>query len=258
MKRRRPVTLAALVTGLVLGVGLPLPARAEGPGGGTRGSTSRGSLAGAFDMPMAGAGYRFYGPVARRQAHYATVELAALVARAARVLQREVPGPPLVLGDMSAEHGGPLRRHASHQSGRDIDVIFLARDASGDAVESGRFVRYDGRGDCVSDGCDLRFDAERNWWFVRTLAVSREPAVQWIFVSSPLRDLLLAWAEAHGEHPEVLKRARRLLRQPGDSAPHDDHFHVRIYCPPQRAAGCVDAKPRWPWVDAEGRASAIR
>ncbi|PKN54059.1 MAG: hypothetical protein CVU56_28625 [Deltaproteobacteria bacterium HGW-Deltaproteobacteria-14] len=253
---RRIIAVAAGVLAVIAAGSWAGPAAAAPPEG-TSGSPSHGALAGAFDMPLAGAGYRFYGPVAQRQAHYATLELAALIARAARVLRREVPGPPLVLGDMSAEHGGPLRHHASHQSGRDIDVIFLARDPAGAAVEAARFVRFDGAGRCVSEGCEVRFDVERNWWFVRTLVVSTEPAVQWIFVSEPLAKLLLDWARAQGEHPTILARARRLLKQPGDSAPHDDHFHVRIYCPPRRAAGCVDAKPRWPWVSADGRAAPI-
>ena len=253
----RSIPVAAGLFAVMAGLAGFDAAAAAGPPGGTSGSASHGALTGAFDMPLAGAGYRFYGPVAQRQAHFATLELAALIARAARVLRSEVPGPPLVLGDMSAEHGGPLRHHASHQSGRDIDIIFLARDAAGAAVEGARFVRFDGTGRCVSEGCELRFDVERNWWFVRTLVVSTEPAVQWIFVSQPLATLLLKWAEAQGEHPTILARARRLLKQPGDSAPHDDHFHVRIYCPPQRAAGCVDAEPRWPWVSADGRAAPI-
>jgi hypothetical protein len=38
-----------------------------------------------------------------------------------------------------------------------------------------------------------------------------------------------------------------VLHQPGDSLPHDDHFHVRIYCPVgDRHAWCVDRAPlRW-------------
>jgi hypothetical protein len=37
------------------------------------------------------------------------------------------------------------------------------------------------------------------------------------------------------------------LHQPGDSAPHDDHLHLRIYCSQNdRPLGCVDRGPvRW-------------
>ena len=144
-----------------------------------------------------------------------------------------------------------------------MDLLFLARDASGAAVEADRFVRYGGDGRCLSEGCAWVFDTERNWWLVRTLLASRSPAVQWIFVSAPLARRLIAWAEAEGEHPALLARARRVLRQPGGGAPHDDHFHVRIYCAhamhPAVAdnRGCVDTGPRWPWVDERGEAAPI-
>jgi penicillin-insensitive murein endopeptidase len=37
---------------------------------------------------------------------------------------------------------------------------------------------------------------------------------------------------------------RRALKQPGDSARHDDHLHVRVYCTPSdRRLGCVDLGP---------------
>jgi len=256
--RRFPRALAAAL-GLLLAAA-PQAAAALPPG--SSGQAAAGQLEGAFDLPLAGAGYRFYGPVAQRQAHFATLELAALIARAARVLAAEVPGPPVVLGDFSREHGGPLRRHASHQSGRDVDVIFLARGADGAAVEAGRFAHYDGDGRCVDADCTWTFDTERNWWFVRTLLASRTPAVQWIFVSAPLARRLIAWAEAQGEHPTLLARARKVLRQPTGSAPHDDHFHVRIYCshgvlPADANSACADTGPRWPWVDAHGDAAPL-
>jgi penicillin-insensitive murein endopeptidase len=60
---------------------------------------------------------------------------------------------------------------------------------------------------------------------------------------------LLDHARAHGKDPWVVDRAARLLLQPGDSLPHDDHFHVRLACTlRERALGCVDGAPLWPWM----------
>ena len=43
-----------------------------------------------------------------------------------------------------------------------------------------------------------------------------------------------------------------MLAQPGDSAPHDDHFHVRVACTPaERVLGCQDGGPLWPWLDKD-------
>jgi hypothetical protein len=47
-----------------------------------------------------------------------------------------------------------------------------------------------------------------------------------------------------------MKRARVTLRQPGDSSPHADHFHIRFYCGlEERLRGCVDTGERHAWVD---------
>jgi len=253
----RAAAMSALALALAAS-SLVAPVRAEPPRGGSVGAAHDGRLEGAVALPLDGHGYRFYGPVATRGTRFATLELGALIARAARVLHEHAPGPPLVVGDCSAEDGGRIPRHVSHQSGRDVDLLFLARDATGEPVELGRFVRFDGAGRCVSPGCDVVFDVARNWWLVRTLVASREPAVQYIFVSEPLRALLIAHAEAHGEHPELLRRARRILHQPTSGAPHDDHFHVRIHCLRSHSPRCRDVGPRWPWVDARGRAAPIR
>ena len=44
----------------------------------------------------------------------------------------------------------------------------------------------------------------------------------------------------------LVEYARTLMRQPGDSAPHDDHFHVRVYCTrSDRFHGCRDSGPVW-------------
>jgi penicillin-insensitive murein endopeptidase len=207
-------------------------------------------LLNGFPLPPRGAHYKLYGAVPRRGSQFATLELAALLGRAARTVDQHLGGAPLVIADCSSEHGGKLGTHQSHTSGRDVDVLFYALDASGNSVQSPGFVDYDGEGRCQSTRCKVTFDDARNWWFVRVLVASQRPAVQYIFVSDPLRARLLAWAERHGEDPELLRRARRVLLEPDDSSPHADHFHVRVYCTPDdRAAGCVDVGPRWSWLE---------
>jgi len=132
-------------------------------------------------------------------------------------------------------------------------------DAKGKSIEARGFEVFDGDGKCAREGCELRLDVARTWRLVRTLLASRRPAVQYIFISDPLKSLLIRWAVAHKEHPEILRRAQFILRQPSDSAHHDDHMHVRTFCSARDlAAGCEDGGTRWRWVDAQGRAHAIR
>jgi penicillin-insensitive murein endopeptidase len=71
--------------------------------------------------------------------------------------------------------------------------------------------------------------------------------VQYLFINENLKQVLLDYARAHGEDPALLDRADALLHQPGDSLPHDDHLHVRIFCSQNdRPFGCSDRGPiRW-------------
>ena len=49
------------------------------------------------------------------------------------------------------------------------------------------------------------------------------------------------------ENEELIEHAEAILKQPGDTLPHDDHLHLRIYCSPtDRSLGCKDGGPlRW-------------
>ena len=51
-----------------------------------------------------------------------------------------------------------------------------------------------------------------------------------VFVSYGIKRRLLAHARAAGEPPELIRKARRLLRRPRKARPHNDHIHLRIAC----------------------------
>jgi penicillin-insensitive murein endopeptidase len=232
----------------------------ESPGhAASQGSAQDGRLVNGFEVPLEGPNHRFLRRSAKRGTQHATLELAVLLWRSAQHVAKATPGPPLLIGDCSLEHGGAVERHQSHRSGRDVDLLFYVTDAKGHPTESTGFEPFDSRGMCSREGCDLRLDRERNWSLLRTLIASRRPAVQYIFVSNPIKKLLLKWAHDRGEHPDILRRARLIMRQPSDSAAHDDHMHVRTFCSASDlAAGCVDGGTRWRWVDDQGRAAGIR
>ncbi len=68
-------------------------------------------------------------------------------------------------------------------------------------------------------------------------------------MASHLRRALLDHAAASGASAEVLRRARAVLKQPSDSSPHAEHFHVRLFCgADERLQGCLDAPPFHPWI----------
>jgi hypothetical protein len=80
------------------------------------------------------------------------------------------------------------------------------------------------------------------------LVLDEEAPVQWIFCADGVKARLLAYAAEHEADPRALVRATYVLHQPSSGNPHRDHFHVRIACTAaERALGCQDAGPVWPW-----------
>lgn len=210
------------------------------------GTAQEGHLENGFEVPIQNRWIQFYRKVAERQSNFSTLELAALLTRASRVVHENTGGTLLTIGDCSDADGGDLRGHRSHNSGRDVDILFYTTDARGRSVPSPGFKRFD------RDGAASRnqlFDVRRNWWLVRTLLASDAPHVQYIFVANHLRNRMLDFAKRNGESKEILRRARYILMQPRDALPHDDHFHVRVYCSEgDRESGCVDTGPKWAWI----------
>ena len=184
---------------------------------------------------------RFVPAHAKSPARYGVPALLALLDHASRRVARRYPGAVLGLGELSAEHGGRLAAHHSHQSGRDVDVgFYLVRERGGRGLYPPRFLACDGDGKVKSEP-GLRFDEGRNWTLLTALLDDRTAQVRSIFVYAPLRARLLAHAEKVGAPRELRDRAAMLMSQPPHAAPHDDHFHVRIACPPgQGALGCFD------------------
>src|SRR6185312_13901992 len=120
----------------------------------------------------------------------------------------------------------------------------------GVSVPSPGFPRFgpDGLAE-LSKGKYVRIDLEREWQLVKALVTSREANVQWLFFARWLEALVIEYARARGEDPELVWYAESVLLQPGDSAAHDDHLHLRIACTPDEAVfGCLGGGPYWPWL----------
>ncbi len=178
---------------------------------------------------------------------------------AGTVVRAAFPGAEdLRIGDVGAPLGGHHERHASHRAGRDVDVLFYVEDAGGRPLRSAGFVAFSRFGYAFApDGSLYFFDDARNWSLVRTLLTDETLEVQWIFCSRGVEARLLAYALEHEPDPDVLFRAPYVLQQPENARPHDDHFHVRIFCSAEeRAEGCRDIGPRWPWLRPDVEAMA--
>jgi penicillin-insensitive murein endopeptidase len=217
---------------------------------GSIGVPHNGVVTNAAPLAKRGKGYeRFRGD----SVHYGHPRLVAAIEHAAASVISARPGsPPLVVGDLSERWGGQTERHRSHRSGRDVDLLFFATTPNGSPVKSPGFVQFgpDGLAAIPNDRRRfVRLDLDRNWLLVKSLIEAPEANVQWIFIARPLEALLIEHAIARGEEPELVWIAQTVMHQPGDSAPHDDHVHVRIACTPEEAvSGCEGGGPRWPWL----------
>jgi len=217
------------------------------------GYASRGYLAAGAALPEHGSGYvrgrpgddtRWAAPLAKDA-----------LERAAAAVARALPGgAPLVVGDLSARTGGQHARHGSHRSGRDADLMFYVVDAAGRSVRGSGYYAFDQLGATSAHVPGGRlaalalFDDARNWALVRALIMDDEAPVTWIFCADGIKARLLSYAALTERDPRALVRAAYVLHQPTSGNPHRDHFHVRFACTArERALGCLDAGPIWPW-----------
>ena len=211
------------------------------------GKASHGYLVDAARLPDKGEGFMTREIWLQRDNRYGTDELVELITGVARRLAPQMKGTKLVIADMSSRHGGGGREnaafHRSHQSGRDADLLYYMRDAEGQPFEADAMHQFDSRGR-THDGSGITLDVPRTWLLVKELVAAPEAPVQFIFMYEPIARLLLDHAAQIGEPPAVIAKARLALKQPGDSARHDDHMHVRVYCSKSdREFGCVDMGP---------------
>jgi penicillin-insensitive murein endopeptidase len=213
------------------------------------GKPSGGYLVEGRRLPDQGEGYTTRDVWRTRGNRYGTDELIDLITAVGRQLAK-TPGEKLVVADLSTRKGGEARKwHRSHQSGRDVDLVYFMRDAQGKPMEADAMRVFDHNG-LARDGSGITIDIPRTWELVRSLITSREAIVQWVFMFQPIANKLLEHAVAKGEPEIVIARAKLVLKQPGDSARHDDHIHVRVYCSDHDINyGCVDIGPMQPMLE---------
>ncbi|MGM0557789.1 MAG: HEAT repeat domain-containing protein [Myxococcota bacterium] len=192
----------------------------------------------------------------KRGLHYTSDQLYRLIDEAARHVAATHDGAVTWLGNLSAPGGGDIPYSVSHNSGRDADLAFFLVDEDGKPVVPEDLVPIEDDGTFESeDGEVYHFDAERNWTLIEGLVRASDDDIQYIFVSDALRRMLLTEARRRGASRSIIARAERILHQPGGALPHNDHFHVRVYCSETDVrSGCEDFGRRLPGYESYGRA----
>jgi penicillin-insensitive murein endopeptidase len=239
-----PIALAALVATVVSGAGVfPAPpahhagmrtARVTlGPAalrfGRSLGSPTEGHLVGGMHVEETAA-VRIVPADTAGDVRWGLEPLVMMLDRAARQVRRQYPQVVLSVGHLSREGGGEIDQSRSHESGRDADVGFYVRTATGKQLFESHFVPFRADGTAAS-WPGAYFDDAKNWALVAAMLTDPEARVTHVFVAAPLRARLLTYAEKSGVAPALRLHAAEIMQQPHGTLPHDDHFHVRIGCP---------------------------
>jgi len=194
------------------------------------GGPANGCIAGAKALPLEGQGYEAIRVSRRRYfAHPGTVAFVERLGREAKATGLEI----FYVGDLSQPRGGPMPNgHGSHQTGLDVDIWFtlypkpkLASNAR-EQVFLPSMLRAD-----KQEPDPAHFGAAQ----IRLLKLAAaDPAVDRIFVNPAIKRALCA------SEPN-----RAWLHRLRPWWGHDEHFHVRLSCPPG-AASCIGQAPMPP------------
>jgi penicillin-insensitive murein endopeptidase len=136
-------------------------------------------------------------------------------------------GSGILVGDISQPRGGPMiNGHASHQIGLDADVWFTPKPAQAMSVQQ----REDLPFTSMLDKSKFLTVDNRRWTDTHARLVMQAasyPQVQRVFVNPAIKKKLC----------ETWTGDRSLLGKVRPVYGHDEHFHIRMNCPPG-AAGC--------------------
>ncbi len=247
---RRSLFVAAIVGALASAGCASVPSPLAPGVSGSIGAPNLGLLTESTALPVTGRGFRRLRP--RSDRVYGTKELVDTLLFAAGEVTKDPSAPKVLIGDLGARRGGRLRGHASHRTGRDVDILLMFTTLQGVPIEAPGFVKVGTDGLAEIGGkagkSYVRFDVARTWQLVRGLVSSPHAEIGWIFIAEWLEAMVIQHARAKGEDPALIFRATAVMHQPRDAAPHDDHIHVRVACTFDEAVrGCVDGTPTWPF-----------
>lgn len=193
------------------------------------GPPSRGRLANGVNLiPLAEAlgeisGFQIMQP--QRRISFGTSELVSMVIKIGQwIYNRFGPSFKLDVRNMSAEKGGRLAGHDSHQNGLDADIGYIFDETN----TSGQMQRATHPNGKVKD----TFQVDKQWELFKALIKSDR--VQFLLVSKTVKRALCQHVQKV-ETGEALEEAQQILKRISDRfANHDNHFHMRVKCGPKQ------------------------
>jgi penicillin-insensitive murein endopeptidase len=195
------------------------------------GSYVKGCIAGAVPLPQEGAAWQVMRPARNR--FWGHPALIAVIERIAASLPAGWPG--LLVGDLGQPRGGPMvTGHASHQIGLDADIWLTPMPEQRlTAVERDNLPA---KSIVTADGNDVDHSLWGPQYRQLIEAVARTPELARMFVNPAIkRALCREAANSPGSDRAWLAKVRPWWG-------HDDHFHIRLNCPPGQAL-CETQEP---------------
>ncbi len=217
------------------------------PGSLSIGATSSGRLEHGRAI-VAGKAWSFMPHIPARGTTWGVDEMQGFLDRIGAGVSGCRKGAELRVGNISLVRGGFSPWHRSHQAGRDVDLAPMLVDRKGRSTPLDDFVRID-RSGRARDGSGRKLDARCTLQLLVAIASETETPAQWVFLSRTIKALALREAAKAKVDAAIVERIEAMVKQPSDSAPHDDHLHVRLFCSEaDRRYGCLDREPWRPWV----------
>ncbi len=184
---------------------------------------AKGCLAGGQPLPVDGPAWQAMRLSRNRM--WGHPSLIAYIERFAKDAREKDGWPGLLVGDMSMPRGGPMPfGHASHQVGLDVDIWYKPMPDRQLSQEEREKIPME------SFLLDPAHVNPKMWSpdYAKLLRRSVSyPEVARVFVNPAIKKWLC----------DNVKDDRAFLRKITPIMGHDDHFHVRLVCPPDNA-GC--------------------
>lgn len=166
--------------------------------------------------------------IRRPSRSYGTRATVDLVMRVVNDVREQFPDShELAIGDLSAQTGGAITEHHSHQSGRDADIGLLYNEKPA------------GYPDNFVDATEANLDPAGTYALVQafTATARDDGGAQVIFLDFAVQGLLYRWAKDHDVDADKLET---MFQYPHRGAStgfvrhepnHANHLHVRFKCP---------------------------
>lgn len=199
------------------------------------GSYAKGCQSGAIAMPTDGPGWQAMR--LSRNRRWGQPQLISFLEQFSQDAQK-IGWPGLLLGDISQPRGGPmLSGHASHQIGLDVDVWWRPMPnyrLSAQERETTPFVS-------MLDKSKFLTVDDRKWTPLNARLVmmaASYPQVERVFVNPAIKQKLC----------QTWTGDRTFMGKIRPIYGHDEHFHIRLECPP----GAANCKPQAPVGKGDG------